>query len=91
MKQLPPKGQAIEPFGGSSFGDVYLDRGDSDQSSNVLLTISNPSGSKTVLITPDAIVETSPKHFVDTPPERVITGGQKVMKKLMAQPHRSQL
>jgi signal peptidase I len=82
MKQLPPKGQAIEPFGGSSFGDVYLDRGDSDQSSNVLLTISNPSGSKTVLITPDAIVETSPKHFVETPPERVITGGQKVMKKL---------
>jgi signal peptidase len=82
MKQLPPKGQAIEPFGGSSFGDVFLDRGDSDSSSNVLLTISNPEGSKTVLITHDAIVETSPKHFVETPPERVITGGQKVMKKL---------
>ena len=82
MKKLPPKGQAIEPFGGSSFGDVYLDRGDSDQSSNVLLTISNPSGSKTVLITSDAIVETSPKHFVETPPERVITGAQKAMKKL---------
>jgi signal peptidase len=81
MKQ-PPKGQAIEPFGGSSFGDVFLDRGDSDLTSNVLLTISNPAGSKTVLITPDAIVETSPKHFVDTPPERVITGGQKTMKKL---------
>ena len=82
MKQLPPKGQAIEPFGGSSFGDVFLERGDSDSSSNVLLTISNPTGSKTVLITHDAIVETSPKHFVDTPPERVITGGQKAMKKL---------
>ncbi len=84
MKQLPPKGQAIEPFGGSSFGDVYLDRGDSDSQSNVLITISNPSGSKTVLITADAVVETSPKHFVDTPPERVITGGQKAMKKLSA-------
>ena len=82
MKQLPPKGQAIEPFGGSSFGEVFIDRGDSDQSSNVLITISNPTGSKTVLITPDSIVETSPKHFVETPPERVITGGQKVMKKL---------
>jgi signal peptidase len=82
MKQLPPKGQAIEPFGGSSFGEVFLERGDSDSSSNVLLTISNPEGSKTVLITHDAIVETSPKHFVETPPERVITGGQKVMKKL---------
>ena len=82
MKQLPPKGQAIEPFGGSSFGEVFLDRGDSDANSNVLITISNPIGSMTVLITPDAVVETSPKHFVDTPPERVITGGQKVMKKL---------
>jgi signal peptidase I len=82
MKQLPPKGQAIEPFGGSSFGEVFLDRGDSDVTSNVLLTISNPSGSKTVLITPDAVVETSPKHFVDTPPERVITGRHKAMKKL---------
>ena len=82
MKQLPPKGQAIEPFGGSSFGEVFLDRGDSDANSNVLITISNPTGSMTVLITPDAVVETSPKHFVDTPPERVITGGQKEMKKL---------
>ena len=82
MKQLPPKGQAIEPFGGSSFGEVFLDRGDSEANSNVLITISNPTGSMTVLITPDAVVETSPKHFVDTPPERVITGGQKVMKKL---------
>lgn len=82
MKQLPPKGQVIEPFGGSSFGEVFLDRGTSDEKSNVLLTISNPAGSKTVLITPDAIVETSPKHFVHTPPERVITGGEKAMKKL---------
>jgi signal peptidase I len=82
MKQLPPKGQAIEPFGGSSFGEVFLDRGTSEVTSNVLLTISNPSGSKTVLITPDAIVETTPKHFVETPPERVITGRDRAMKKI---------
>ena len=81
MKQ-PPKGQAIEPFGGSSFGEVFLDRGTSEVTSNVLLTISNPSGSKTVLITPDAIVETTPKHFVETPPERVITGRDRAMKKI---------
>jgi signal peptidase I len=82
MKQLPPKGQAIEPFGGSSFGEVFLDRGNNEVTSNVLLTISNPSGSKTVLITPDAIVETTPKHFVETPPERVITGRDRAMKKI---------
>lgn len=82
MKQSPPKGQAIEPFGGSSFGEVFLDRGTNEVTSNVLLTISNPSGSKTVLITPDAIVETTPKHFVETPPERVITGRDRAMKKI---------
>jgi signal peptidase len=82
MKQLPPKGQAIVPFGGSSFGEVFIDRGDSDQSSNVLLTISNVADSKTVLITSDAIVETSPKYFVSAPPERLITGREKAMKKL---------
>lgn len=82
MKQLPPKGQAIEPFGGSSFGEVFLERGDSEITSNVLLTISNPSGSKTVLITPDAIVETTPKHFVETPPERVVTGRDRAVKKI---------
>jgi signal peptidase I len=82
MKQLPPKGQAIEPFGGSFLGEVTIDRGDSPLSSNVLLTISNPTGSKTVLITSDSVVETSPKHFVETPPERVVTGGEKAMKKV---------
>lgn len=82
MKKLPPKGQAIEPFGGSFFGEVTIDRGDSPLSSNVLLTISNPTGSKTVLITSDSVVETSPKHFVETPPERVVTGGEKAMKKV---------
>lgn len=82
MKKLPPKGQAIEPFGGSSFGEVILDRGAHEITSNVLLTISNPAGSKTVLITPDSIVETSPKHFVDTPPERVVTGRDRIFKKV---------
>jgi signal peptidase len=82
MKQLPPEGQAIVPFGGSSFGEVFIDRTGSEETSNVLLTISNVAGSKTVLITSDAIVETSPKYFVATPPERLITGREKAMKKL---------
>ena len=82
MKKLPPKGQAIEPFGGSFFGEVVLERGESNSTSNVLVTISNPAGTKTVLITPDSVVETSPKHFVETPPERIVTGSEKAMKKV---------
>lgn len=82
MKKSPPEGQAIVPFGGSSFGDVFLERGTAASDSNILITISNPAGSKTVLVTPDSIVETSPKHFVETPPERVIIGRDRTLKKL---------
>jgi signal peptidase len=81
MKEQPLKGQVIEPLSGSLFGDVYLDRGNEEVKHNVLVTVSSAEGAKTVLITPDAIIETSPKHFVETPKERVVTGTERLMKK----------
>jgi signal peptidase I len=74
MKEKPLKGQVIAPLSGSLFGDVVLDRGDQEVTHNILLTVSSSEGAKSVLITPDSIIETSPKHFVETPKERVITG-----------------
>ena len=74
MKEKPLKGQVIEPLSGSLFGEVILDRGDQEVTHNILLTVSSTEGAKSVLITPDSIIETSPKHFVETPKERVITG-----------------
>jgi signal peptidase I len=81
MKEQPLKGQVIEPLSGSLFGDVYLDRGNEEVKHNVLITVSSPEGAKTVLITPDSIIETSPKHFVETPKERVVSGAERWMKK----------
>ena len=82
MKEQPLKGQEIEPLSGSLFGKVFLDRGDQEVKHNVLVTVSSPEGAKTVLITPDSIIETSPKHFVETPKERVVSGAERWMKKL---------
>ena len=81
MKEQPLKGQVIEPLSGSLLGDVFLDRGVQEVKHNVLVTVSSPEGTKTVLITPEAIIETSPKHFVETPKERVVTGTERWMKK----------
>jgi signal peptidase len=81
MKEQPLKGRVIEPLSGSLFGDVYLDRGNQEVKHNVLITVSSPEGAKTVLITPDSIIETSPKHFVETPKERVVSGAERWMKK----------
>jgi signal peptidase I len=81
MKEQPLKGQVIEPLSGSLLGEVYLDRGVQEVKHNVLVTVSSPEGTKTVLITPEAIIETSPKHFVETPKERVVTGTERWMKK----------
>ena len=82
MKEQPLKGQLIELLSGSLLGDVYLDRGDEDIKNNVLITVSSAEGTKTVLITPESIVETSPKHFVETPKERVVSGTERWMKKV---------
>ncbi len=82
MKEKPLKGQVIEPLSGSLFGDVVLDRGDQPVTHNVLVTVSSSQGAKTVLITPDSVIETSPKHFVETPKERVITGWDRWAKRI---------
>ena len=82
MKEQPLRGQVIEPLSGSLFGDVILDRGVEEIKSNVLITVSSTAGSKTVLVTPDSVIETSPRHFVETPKERVISGWELRMKQI---------
>lgn len=44
--------------------------------SKILFTISNASGDRTVLITPEAIVPSNPRDFVQAPPERIVTKSQ---------------
>jgi signal peptidase len=45
--------------------------------SKILFTISNSHGERTVLITPDEITPSNPRLFVQAPPERIVTKGQK--------------
>lgn len=56
--------------------DVWVEGVADSIDSKVLLTISNPQETKTVLITPSTIAESDAKYFVQTPPERVVTATQ---------------
>jgi signal peptidase I len=83
--KTPPRGSKSDPLGGVSHLDVepvisgnqevWINRGDAPDDANVLVTLSNHEGERTVLVTPNKIVESSAKLFVVTPPERVETKG----------------
>ena len=64
--------------------EVWVDGEADSADSKVLLTISNVSGTKTVLVTPTTIAESEAKYFVETPPERVVTPRQLRIKKAKA-------
>ena len=61
--------------------DVWVEGNAKHSDSKILLTVSNLSGTKTVLITPDAIAGSQAKYFVEAPPERVVTTKQLRVKK----------
>ena len=62
--------------------DLWIEGHQTQEPSNILITISNSEGERTSLIRPNKIVETKAKYFVATPPERVITGKEKSLQKL---------
>lgn len=61
--------------------DVWIDGEAETADSKVLLTISNVTGTRTVLITPHTIAECQAKYFVEAPPERIISSNQLRIKK----------
>jgi len=63
--------------------EVVRITGESDfEDSKILLTISNVLGEQTVLITPDEIIPSKAKMFVQAPKERIVTGSQKSARNL---------
>jgi len=58
----------------SEYDDVKIVGESQFNDSKVLLTISNVLGEKTVLITPNEIIESKARMFVQAPKERVVTG-----------------
>ncbi len=71
-----------EIFEGSETEEVWVEGQSNDSESKVLLTISNHNGERTVLITPQEIVESKSKLFVQAPPERIVTPQQLRQKKM---------
>lgn len=62
--------------------DVWIEGSADSADSKVLLTISNTSGTQTVLVTPSTVAESEAKYFVETPPERIVTKSQVRVKKV---------
>ncbi len=73
---LAPSKNARELFPGSDAEDMWIDGTPDTSDANVLITISNSLGEKTVFITPDRVVESKASLFVEAPPERVVTGNK---------------
>jgi signal peptidase I len=62
--------------------DLWIEGHQTHELSNILITISNSEGERTSLIRPNKIVETKAKYFVATPPERVVTGRERSLRKI---------
>jgi signal peptidase I len=63
-------------FEGSKTEEMWVEGQSQFPDSKILLTVSNHSGDRTVLITPQEIVTSNPKMFVQAPPERIVTPSQ---------------
>lgn len=74
--------QRIQLFPDAPGIDVWVENPEATPASNILVTLSNINGEKTSLIRPGKVVETKAKYFVQTPPERIITGRDKTMRKI---------
>ena len=69
--KTPPRGSQSQPLGGVSHLEVepvmtgeqemWIDRGSAPEDANVLVTLSNHHGERTVLITPKTIIDSSAK------------------------------
>lgn len=56
--------------------DIRIEGESQFPDSKVLITVSNVMGEKSALITPDQVIPSKAKMFVQAPKERVVTGGQ---------------
>jgi len=62
--------------------DLWIEGHQTKEPCNVLITLSNGEGERTSLVRPSKIVETKAKYFVATPPERIVTGRERSMRKI---------
>ena len=70
---MTKQGQKRPLFENSTTEEMWVEGQSQYADSKILLTVSNHSGDRTVLITPQEIVTSNPKMFVQAPPERIVT------------------
>jgi len=78
---IPLKKQ-VHLFPDSPELEIWVENAEVIPASNILVTISSTRGEKTSLVRPGKVVETKAKYFVQTPPERIVTGREKTMRKV---------
>lgn len=61
-------------FGEGSPIPIFITGKPKVESSQILVTVSNSDGEKTVYISKDQMMESKAKYFVQTPPERIVSG-----------------
>ena len=61
-------------FGEGSPIPIFITGKPKEGLSQILVTISNSDGEKTVYISKDQMMESKAKYFVQTPPERIVSG-----------------
>ena len=76
------QGEPRKIFEDSPNEELWIEGESQFSDSKILLTISNFSGDRTVLITPDNVVSSNPRMFVQAPPERIITKSSRRQQKI---------
>ena len=89
---MPSTRSNSDPVGGSTHIDalpvmegnqeVWINRGNAPEDANILITLSNHEGERTVLVTSSQVVDSSANLFVVTPPERVASKGTSRLNKI---------
>jgi len=74
-----PRQPIFENVSGSQ---MWVENSPSRPDSNILVTISNESGEHSVLVTPQNIIDSKAKVFVQAPPERIVTGVSKTRRRI---------
>jgi signal peptidase len=63
-------------FDSDEVGDIRVEGSSSHPDSRALITISNPLGQHSVVVTPTQIIEVKSKDYVQAPPERIVAKNQ---------------
>ena len=69
-------------FDSDDVGQLRVEGSSNDLNSKTLITISSPTGQRSVVVTPTQIYEAKSKDYVQAPPERITPANQAIKKRI---------